>query len=76
MTTDQKHLIESLVKDLAFNTIIDFNISVESAFSLVYNSETVEKLYDLRTGLYQQSTLYIYNMFLQEINQGKIEKEY
>lgn len=76
MTGVQKYLIESTVKDLTFYTIRDFDISISSAFSLVYNSETVSKLFDFETGLYIQSSMYVYNMFLQEINMGKAGKEY
>lgn len=76
MTADQKYLIESIVKDIIYNITEDFKISITSSASLVYNSDTIAKLFDISTWLYTRSTLYVYDMFLQEVNMGKMGREY
>ena len=46
--------------------------SVETAFDVLYNSETFQKLTDEKTGLYFQSPNYIFSFLTNEIESGKI----
>ena len=39
---------------------------------LFYSSETFEKLYQIETGLYLESVAYVYGIFQDERNFGKI----
>jgi len=42
------------------------------ALGLVYNSDTYEKILDLETGLFSQSTAYVYEILVRELTEGKI----
>ena len=50
----------------------DFKYSLEEALDCVYNSELFEKLQDLETGLYYQSSGYNYELLKEEIKYGKV----
>ena len=52
--------------------IKDFKYSLEEALDCVYNSELFEKLQDLETGLYYQSSGYNYELLKEEIKYGKV----
>jgi hypothetical protein len=51
----------------------DFDMSMKSAFDSMYNSETYTKLTDASTGLYFQSSGYVYSYLRREITTGKLE---
>lgn len=53
-------LINARIKDMAMWLMEDFKYSLEEALDCVYNSELFEKLQDLETGLYYQSSGYNY----------------
>ena len=42
------------------------------ALDIVYNSQTYEKINDLATGLYYQSSGYNYDMLKHELKYGKV----
>ncbi len=65
-------MIEELVKDLVLKLIEDSDLSVQEALSRVYNSDTYEKILDLKTGLFSQSTAYVYEILKHELQEGKI----
>ena len=44
-----------------------------AAFRKLYNSETYEKLQDERTGLYLQSSGYVYDFLQNEIRTGRMQ---
>ena len=50
----------------------DFKYSLEEALDCVYNSELFEKLQDVNTGLYYQSSSYNYELLKNEMKYGKI----
>ncbi|MBQ3784434.1 MAG: hypothetical protein II838_13515 [Lachnospiraceae bacterium] len=68
--------IEITEIDLAFCTQESLKklkkYSVETAFDVLYNSETFQKLTDEKTGLYFQSPNYIFSFLTNEIESGKI----
>ena len=39
---------------------------------MIYNSEVFEKLQDEETGLYKESSAYVYDLFKDEMNFGHI----
>ena len=47
-------------------------LTMKQALDTVYNSETYTKVLDLRTGLYSQSTAYVYSILETEILTGKL----
>lgn len=69
-TTD--FMIEDLVKELALRLMNDRNMTMKEALDTIYNSETYGKVLDLRTGLFSQSTTYVYSILETEILTGKI----
>lgn len=50
--------------------LISFNI--QEAMNVVYNSQLYEKVLDLETGLYYQSSEYNYELLHEELLNGKI----
>ena len=50
----------------------DQNIEYDEAMNKFYNSEVFEKLQDKETGLYLESSEYIYDLFKDEMNFGHI----
>lgn len=65
-------MIEELVKDLVLKLMEDRKIAMAEALELVYNSDTYEKILDLETGLFSQSTAYVYEILARELTEGRI----
>lgn len=65
-------LINARIKDMAMWLMEDFEYSLEEALDCVYNSELFEKLQDLETGLYYQSSGYNYELLKEEMKYGRI----
>ena len=63
-------MIEELTKDLVKNLMEEQNISMQKALEIVYTSETFDKLSDPNTGLYFQSTPYVYEYLTKEMKLG------
>ena len=72
MSKDVEFAIEELVKELALRLMEERGFSMKEALDTIYNSETYTKVLDLRTGLYSQSTAYVYSILETEILTGKI----
>lgn len=68
----QDQLIEYIVQDIVDMLAIDQNIEYDEAMNKFYNSEVFEKLQDKETGLYLESSEYIYDLFKDEMNFGHI----
>lgn len=68
----EQFMIEELVKDLVLKLIEDRKITMVEALGLVYNSDTYEKILDLETGLFSQSTAYVYEILARELTEGRI----
>ena len=65
-------MIEELVKDLVLKLMEEQKMSMSAALDSVYNSDTYEKILDLETGLFFQSTAYVYSILQRELKEGKI----
>jgi len=65
-------MIEELVKDLILKLMENRRVTMPEALGLVYNSDTYEKILDLETGLFSQSTAYVYEILSRELTQGRI----
>lgn len=68
---DIKYMKEAIAADLAELLSKDFGMNVSEALDSVYNSETYEKLSRPDTGLYFQSTLYVYSFLKNELMFGR-----
>jgi hypothetical protein len=72
-----KALTEGVTQDLIAFLVEDKGIVVEDAIRLVYTSATFEKLTDSDTGLYRESSAYIYELLKDEMEEGKlVQKEF
>lgn len=70
--SSETFMIEELVKELALRLMEERGQTMKQALDTVYNSETYAKVLDLRTGLFSQSTVYVYSILDTEIKTGKI----
>lgn len=70
--TKIKFLIDSLVEDMAKYLMEEKCLSLIDALDTIYNSQTYEKITDLSTGLYFQSSDYNYNLLQHEMKYGKV----
>lgn len=69
---EKDYMIEGLVKDLAVFLIQDFRMSMEEALRTLYNSDTFAKMEDESTGLYYQSSRYVYDFLKNELRKGRM----
>lgn len=72
MNTDFEYMKEALATDLSELLSKDYNMSISEAIDTLYNSETYAKLCDPATGLYFQSSLYVYSFLTEELKSGKM----
>lgn len=68
----KSQLIEYIIQDIVDMIAIDQNIEYDEAMNKFYNSEVFEKLQDKETGLYLESSEYVYDLFKDEMNFGHI----
>lgn len=69
--TDIQYMNECMMRDITMMVIEKYNVSLAEALDLVYNSETYMKLQDPRTGLYFQSSVYVFDFLQKELEHGK-----
>lgn len=65
-----KYMKESASADLVEMLTQDFGMSVQEALDVFYNSETYAKLNNPATGLYFQSSKYVYSYLKNELSTG------
>ena len=70
----QEQLIEYIVQDIVDMFSSDQDIEYDEAMNKFYNSKVFEKLQDKDTGLYMESSEYVYDLFKDEINLGALFK--
>ena len=68
----EQFMIEELVKDLVLKLMEERKTTMHEALGLVYNSDTYKKILDLETGLFSQSTAYVYEILSRELTEGRI----
>ena len=68
----QEQLIEYIVQDIVDMFATEKNIDYDEAMNRFYNSEVFEKLQDRETGMYLESSEYVYDLFKDEMNYGHI----
>jgi len=67
-----RYMTESIATDLIVMLMEDFDMDMKIAFDKLYNSETYAKVLDPKTGLYFQSSGYIYTYLKREVVTGKL----
>lgn len=68
----QEQLIEYIVQDIVDMFSSDQDIEYDEAMNKFYNSKVFEKLQDKGTGLYMESSEYVYDLFKDEMNFGHV----
>lgn len=69
---DFKYLKEAISADMAEFLAKDFGMDIPRALDVLYNSDTFAKLSDPHTGLYFQSSLYVYSFLKAECTIGRM----
>ena len=59
----QEQLIEYITDDIVSFIMEDFKVPVLEAMQRLYTSETFSKLNNVETGLYLESSAYVYDIF-------------
>lgn len=72
MNKKAQYLIEGITKDIIVYLMEDHDMTMPAAIALFHNSETFQKLLDEETGLYIESSAYVYEILKSEIKMGKI----
>ena len=73
--SDRDFLIEANIQDVLKYIIADFGLSITEAMRRFYVSEVFAKLQDMDTGLYLESPAYIYDLYQNEVKNGKLVQE-
>lgn len=63
-------MINCISKDIVGFLMEDYGKSLEYSLNILYNSETFQKLNNPDTGLYFQSSRYVYQFLKNEIETG------
>ncbi len=63
-------MINCISKDIVGFLMEDYGKSLEDSLNILYNSETFQKLNNPDTGLYFQSSRYVYQFLKNEIETG------
>jgi len=66
-----KALIEGVTQDIIAYLVEDDKISIEQAMETVYSSMLFDKLSDQETGLYRESSAYVYSLLKDEMKRGE-----
>lgn len=74
MTTkaEQDFMIDCILTDLVVYLMKDYGMSEAEAMRTVYGSEYYERLVDLETGFYMESSAYNYRYLCHEMEYGKV----
>lgn len=63
-----QNMKEEIVKDMISRLIEERRLSLQQAFDVVYTSRLFEKLSNPKTGLFFQSSGYVYSYLLEELD--------
>ncbi|MBD5195842.1 MAG: hypothetical protein HDS89_00100 [Bacteroidales bacterium] len=70
--SDFKYMKEAIAADVAELLTKDLDININKALNILYNSQTYSKLNDPDTGLYFQSSGYVYSFLKNELKTGNL----
>lgn len=68
----QEQLMEYSIQNIIDMITTDQQIEYDDAMNKFYNSQVFEKLLEIETGLYLESPEYVYDLFKDEMNFGRI----
>lgn len=68
-----QYLVESISKDIIGYLMEDYGYELTTALKEFYNSETFAKLSDEASGLYIESSAYVYEILKSEFKYGRIQ---
>ena len=68
-------LMEIITQNIILYLMKDRRMEVDEAMNLFYNSVVFGKLNDEETGLYLESSLYVYDLLKNEIKNGRLVQE-
>lgn len=68
-----QYLVEGITQDIVAYLMEDRGLVLTEAIALFHNSETFAKLSDSQSGLYIESSAYVYEILKTELKMGKIE---
>lgn len=68
-----RYLTEGITKDIVVYLMEDKGLTLTEAIAIFHNSETFAKLSDPQTGLYIESSAYVYEILKTELKMGKIK---
>ena len=71
----KKVLIEGIIQELISYLCDDKGITIEESMAIVYNSIVYDKLCDENTGLYRESSSYVYELLKDELEDGCIKQK-
>ena len=72
MNKRMQYLVEGITKDIIAYLMEDSGCDLPTALKEFYNSETFAKLSDEATGLYVESSSYVYEILKVELSMGRI----
>ncbi len=70
--TKINQMIEYMIQDIVEIISEDRGIEYDVALAELFNSQIYEKIRDEETGLYRESPSYVYGLYQDELNFGKI----
>ena len=73
MNKRMQYLVEGITKDVVCFLIEEEGYELTEALGVFYNSETFAKLTDEETGLYIESSSFVYEILKSELKYGKIQ---
>lgn len=70
--TKKEQLAEYVTQDVIAYLMENYNMDWDIAMQRFYLSQTFEKLQNFETGLYKESSSYVYDLLCDELLYGKI----
>ena len=69
MSGKETFMIETLTREMIARLMEERSMTMREAMDIVYKSKTYAALNNLKTGLYFQSPVYLYDHLQQELNE-------
>ena len=66
-SSEFEYLVEGIIKDMTIMLIEEYNIDMLKALDMIYTSTTFKNLKDPSTGLYFQSSGYVFEILKEEL---------
>ena len=70
--TKESFMIEEISKEIVLMLMEEHQMDMNEALKALYTSDTYTRLSNLETGLYAQSTAYVYEYLEKELATGKM----